>query len=252
MPAMPKVHVLAAPDFRYHTLKRALKKDLGQKEGSKPTLRSPKTYGTSAADEVIEAAARLCYMSYGKGRNYPEFIENILDSGHGSVLEHANFTLLITQVSRSLTHELVRHRAGFAYSELSQRYVKPRGAMVPPPEMEGTSLEEDLEHHFDQAMELYSQAYQTMTQAGVERKTAANTARAFLPEATETAIVVTANVRAWRHFIETRGSWHTALEIRHLAREVMHALQDEAPFLFGDYELHEGEEWYIEGRYSKV
>src|SRR5215813_14738985 len=80
---------------------------------------------TSLASEVLtEVAGRTCYMSFGKGRkSNQEYLENILSSKHGSVLEHAVWNLLFTGVSRSLTHELVRHRAGFGYSQLSQRYV---------------------------------------------------------------------------------------------------------------------------------
>src|SRR5579859_2644427 len=83
------------------------------------------TTDTPVAAEVLnEVAGRVCYMSFGKGRkSNQEYLENILSSKHGSVLEHAVWNLLITGVSRALTHELVRHRAGFGYSQLSQRYV---------------------------------------------------------------------------------------------------------------------------------
>jgi len=91
---------------------------------------------TSLAAEVLtEVAGRTCYMSFGKGRkSNQEYLENILSSKHGSVLEHAVWSLLFTGVSRSLTHELVRHRAGFGYSQLSQRYVDEGDAryVVPP------------------------------------------------------------------------------------------------------------------------
>lgn len=87
-------------------------------------------------DMLVEFAGRVCYMSFDKGRPSQEYISHILEVGHGSVLEHANFTLLFEGVSRSLTHELVRHRAGFAYSQLSQRFCDPDqyeiGFVVPP------------------------------------------------------------------------------------------------------------------------
>ena len=76
-------------------------------------------------EKLVEVAGRLCYMSFAKprpGGNHA-YIHHILEVGHGSVLEHAIFSLVITGVSRSLTHELVRHRAGFGYSQLSQRFV---------------------------------------------------------------------------------------------------------------------------------
>ncbi|MGH9435149.1 MAG: FAD-dependent thymidylate synthase, partial [Terriglobia bacterium] len=88
-----------------------------------------------AAEILNEVAGRTCYMSFGKGRkSNREYLENILSSKHGSVLEHATWSFLITGVSRSLTHELVRHRAGFSFSQLSQRYVDEGEAryVVPP------------------------------------------------------------------------------------------------------------------------
>ena len=76
------------------------------------------------AEQVVELGGRVCYMSFGKGRkSNQEYIGNILEAKHGSVIEHAVWTFLIAGVSRSLTHELVRHRAGFSFSQLSQRYV---------------------------------------------------------------------------------------------------------------------------------
>lgn len=79
----------------------------------------------AAAEDISEIGGRLCYMSFAKPRpgGNAAYLDNIKESGHGSVLEHAVYNLLITGVSRTLTHELVRHRAGVAYSQLSQRYV---------------------------------------------------------------------------------------------------------------------------------
>src|SRR4029077_13196847 len=78
-----------------------------------------------AGEKLIETAGRVCYMSFQRPRpgGNRAYIGHLLEVGHGSVLEHAVFNLLITGVSRSLTHELVRHRAGFGYSQLSQRFV---------------------------------------------------------------------------------------------------------------------------------
>src|SRR5215475_8383028 len=74
-------------------------------------------------EQLAEVAGRVCYMSYGKGRKTnAEFLGHIVDVGHGSVLEHAVWSFVVTGVSRSFTHELIRHRH-FSYSQLSQRYV---------------------------------------------------------------------------------------------------------------------------------
>ncbi len=87
-------------------------------------------------ERLAEFAGRLCYMSQKNpaNRTTRDYLENIKKQGHGSVLEHANYSLLLEGISRSLTHELVRHRAGFAYSQLSQRYVDESDAafVVPP------------------------------------------------------------------------------------------------------------------------
>src|SRR6266513_3582067 len=78
-----------------------------------------------AAEHLVEAAGRVCYMSFAKPRpgGNQTYIGHILQVGHGSVLEHAVWNFLFTGISRTLTHELIRHRAGFGYSQLSQRYV---------------------------------------------------------------------------------------------------------------------------------
>ena len=91
-------------------------------------------------ERLSEFAGRLCYMSQGNPASRPtrEYLENIKKQGHGSVLEHANYSILLEGISRSLTHELVRHRAGFAYSQLSQRYVdESQAAFVVPPAVAG-------------------------------------------------------------------------------------------------------------------
>ena len=80
---------------------------------------------TVAAEVVTETAGRVCYMSFAKPRpgGNAAYLGHIKEVGHGSVLEHGVWNFLFTGVSRSLTHELVRHRAGFGFSQLSQRYV---------------------------------------------------------------------------------------------------------------------------------
>src|SRR5215471_2922530 len=91
-------------------------------------------------ERLAEFAGRLCYMSQHNPAKRPtrDYIENIKKQGHGSVLEHANYSILLEGVSRSLTHEMVRHRAGFAYSQLSQRYVdESQASFVIPPAIVG-------------------------------------------------------------------------------------------------------------------
>jgi len=209
------------------------------------------TTDTNVAAEILnEIAGRTCYMSFGKGRkSNQEYLENILSSKHGSVLEHAVWNLLITGVSRALTHELVRHRAGFGYSQLSQRYVDESEAryVVPPLYQEN----EDLRLKWQQTIECARKAYAELAEATAQyvqqkhpemaprdrRKWARQAARSILPNACETKIFVTGNSRAWRHFLELRGSPHADTEIRLLAVEICKVLKRESPNIFHDIEL---------------
>jgi thymidylate synthase (FAD) len=208
------------------------------------------------AETVAEFAGRVCYLSFGAdaglegghkliaGRTTNrEYLGNILRTGHGSVLEHAVWTFLFEGVSRALTHELVRHRH-LSYSQLSQRYVDESdvGFVLPPEIREGTPAfdlwQQSCERALDEYRRLLALVEAQVTDepsATLRRKRARQTARSLLPNAAETKIVVTGNARAWRHFIELRGSPHAETEIRLLAITVLRALQQEAPNLFNDY-----------------
>ncbi len=201
-----------------------------------------------AAEKLVEYAGRHCYMSFNKGRKTnAEYVRHLLEMGHGSVLEHAVFTLRIWGVSRTCTHELIRHRAGFAYSQLSQRYVdESEGRFIEPDDVAADPQQHAL---WTAAVEPTRAAYRELSQRifdalthipdkTLRRKMARQAARSVLPNATETKIVVTANARAWRHFIEMRATEHAEAEIRKLAVACLRLLQREAPTLFGDYTLH--------------
>lgn len=197
------------------------------------------------AEQLCEMAGRVCYMSFGKGRKTnEEYLGNIIGMRHGSVLEHAVWNFVITGVSRTFTHELVRHRAGFGYSQLSQRYVDESTADF----IEPDCIAEDAELHqvwlesIQQAHEAYcrlveglEKRFADVEQGTLRRKLARQAARSVLPNATETKIFVTGNGRAWRHFIEARANEYAEVEIRKVAIEILRALQQESPTLFGDY-----------------
>ena len=200
-------------------------------------------------ERLAEFAGRLCYMSQRNPakRTTRDYLENIKRQGHGSVLEHANYSLLLEGISRSLTHELVRHRAGFAYSQLSQRYVDESDALfVMPPAMIGDdALEAAWTAQVTSALESYvSLVDQLMGRYGWvddkvhRRKMAREAARGVLPNSTETKIVVTGNARAWRTMLELRSSEAAELEIRRLAVAVLRVLQEEAPAFFSDFEVY--------------
>ena len=200
-------------------------------------------------ERLAEFAGRLCYMSQHNpaGRSTRDYLENIKKQGHGSVLEHASYSLLLEGVSRSLTHELVRHRAGFAYSQLSQRYVdESDAAFVVPPAMVG---DDALLAAWRQQIESAQESYvllvaQLMERLGWvadkvhRRKMAREAARGVLPNSTETKIVVTANARAWRTMLELRASEAAELEIRRAAVAILRLLQQEAPGFFSDFEIY--------------
>ncbi|MGH8791450.1 MAG: FAD-dependent thymidylate synthase, partial [Stackebrandtia sp.] len=148
-------------------------------------------------------------------------------------------------LSRSLTHELIRHRH-FSYSQLSQRYVPEKSAAMVEPDV----IAEDPELHakFLEAAQAAQAAYNELL-AGLEKKfadvksatlrkkQARQAARAILPNATETRIVVTGNYRAWRHFIAMRATEHADVEIRALAVACLKQLHEKVPNVFGDFEI---------------
>ena len=207
-----------------------------------------------AAENLVEMAGRLCYMSFDKPRpgGNQAYLNHILEVGHGSVLEHAVFGMIFTGVSRSLTHELVRHRAGMSYSQLSQRYVdEAECEFVLPPNItlgseeyfEWTTFVRKARDTYTDLVEKLIGKDQGLNPADktARRKKAREAARSVLPNCTATKIFVTGNARAWRNFIELRGSVHADAEIQMLAVSVMKALRDAAPNIFGDYTLgHEG------------
>lgn len=212
-------------------------------------------------ERLAEFAGRLCYMSQHNPakRSTRDYLENIKRQGHGSVLEHANYSLLLEGVSRSLTHELVRHRAGFAYSQLSQRYVDESQAsfVVPPAVIGDGELEKAWQAQVESAQAQYVALVESlMARYGWvadkvhRRKMAREAARSVLPNATETKIVVTGNVRAWRTMLELRSSEAAELEIRRMAVAVLRVLQQEAPGFFSDFEIYMADDRREAGRVS--
>ncbi|QEL13767.1 FAD-dependent thymidylate synthase [Limnoglobus roseus] len=209
------------------------------------------------AEVLTETAGRVCYMSFAKPRpgGNATYLNHIKEVGHGSVLEHGVWNMVLTGLSRSLTHELVRHRAGFGYSQLSQRYVDESIAeYVEPdiiandPELHAVWLESVKHSHaaYVKLAEMLNQKLADPAAAAAamlppdadrttRRKSARQAARSVLPNATETKIFVTANARALRHFLEQRGSTGAEPEIRKLANRMLDVLAKDSPNLFGDY-----------------
>jgi thymidylate synthase (FAD) len=219
----------------------------------------------SGGERLAEFAGRICYMSQHNPAQRPtaEYLDNIKKQGHGSVLEHAVYVLLIEGISRSCSHELVRHRAGFGYSQLSQRYVdESHAAFVVPPAIQGdVALEAEWERQVTDAQAAYvrsvealMQRYDWVTDKVHRRKMSREAARSVLPNATETKIVVSANVRAWRTMLELRCGEGAELEIRRMAVAALRVLQQEAPAFFSDFEIYTADDRVESARvaYHKV
>ena len=210
------------------------------------------------SSQLCKTAGQACYMSFGPRRttneNAAAYIERLTSAGHGSVLEHASFSFLLYGVSRSVTHELVRHRAGVGVSQTSQRYVS--GAVLRFVERPEYRDDEELHRLFEERVDRAAAEYEEMAQRLLERqeggsamlsadyktdarKKLQQTARSLLPNETEAPMVFTGNVRALRHIVEMRADAHAESEIRNLAVRLFLCLATADPILFGDYEIGE-------------
>jgi thymidylate synthase (FAD) len=211
-----------------------------------------RTLGATEAEEVVEIAGRVCYMSFGtmqSPRDNQEYIWNLIRNEHDSVLEHVAWTFLLSGISRAFSHQLVRHRVGFSFSQLSQQYHdESDAAYVLPAELTHSP---DAEQAWLRAINQAVESYRTIGNALQNRKASSNgsrkeaaravrsAARTVLPNATETKIVVTANARALRHFLKVRGAIVGDVEMRRVASLIYTALSKEAPSLFQDFHIEE-------------
>lgn len=189
---------------------------------------------TRDAEKVIEKAGRTCYHSGSKTRVGSEkhFIHKIIKNGHRSVLEHAYATFRITGVSRSFTHQLVRHRL-CAFSQRSQRCVNEENFAFVEPE----SIAGNLEAHsvFIRFMKEAQAAYEKLGQLNIIRQDR----RFVLPNAVQSEIVMSANFRELRHIFCVRCDKRAQWEIRNVALEMLRIIKKEAPAVFGDFAINE-------------
>jgi thymidylate synthase (FAD) len=214
-----------------------------------PPVDVPWETDADGGQALAEFAGRACYQSWDKPRaataTNAGYLRHVLEVGHLSVLEHSSVTMYLSGVSRSLTHELIRHRH-FSYSQLSQRHVPERGGAVVEPGViaDDPELHEKFLAATDAAMAAYADLLEGLEKrfadghnATLRHKQARQAARSVLPNAAETRIVVTGNYRAWRHFIGTRASDHADVEIRELAVACLRELQRVAPHVFDDFRI---------------
>ncbi|MGC9439299.1 FAD-dependent thymidylate synthase [Streptomyces sp. WG5] len=191
-------------------------------------------------DALAEFAGRLCYKSFNRpnpktARN-EDYLRNIIDQGHFSVLEHSSVSFLVRGVSRAFLAELTRHRH-LSFSVVSQRYVDySETEPVIPPALENSAYGDGLLHGiYYQATQAYEKLVEHLvTREGMKRKQAREAARAVLPNAAPVDMVVTGNLRAWRDVLGKR--WHMAadVEICRFAGLVLSHLRDIAPNSFQD------------------
>ena len=193
-------------------------------------------YHTPDPERAIATAARLCYAPVGAAElmeTMPDdkvrsVLRTVISSGHLSTLEHASYTFAVDGVSRALTHQLVRHRLA-SYNQQSQRYVKFKdGLEVVKPET--VSADPELERIFDEAIDAAVEGYKKLLDAGVP----AEDARYLLPNAAESKIVITMNVRELLHFFSLRGCNRAQWEIREMAHRMIELARPTAPYIFMD------------------
>jgi thymidylate synthase (FAD) len=188
---------------------------------------------SSSADKLHEFAGRGCYDAWARAnaatRTNGAYLANIINEGHTSIFGHAAVSFYVTGVSRSLTHELVRHRF-LVFSQRSQRFVDESDCnFVCPPLLTDpayASARELLEQSALQSRMAYRTIAESLILRGVPRKQAREAARAALPECTETRLLVSGNLRAWRDFIKLRNADGADAEIREFAQLILTQLRD--------------------------
>ncbi len=183
------------------------------------------------AEHLVEFAGRVCYQSWNRPNpataRTEDYIRNIVDHEHFSVLEHASFSVYIDGISRACSHQLVRHRH-FSFSQLSHRFVRPDvlRIVVPPLYRHDPDAISQIQSVAEQAARVYS----SLSARG--KKVLNEAARAVLPHMVETALVMTGNLRSWREFFDKRLSLHADAEIREVASKCYDIASEIAPSVF--------------------
>lgn len=184
---------------------------------------------TQNAEGLIEEAGRTCYQSEAKEGSAGPFIRRLIKNGHTSMLEHATASFRLKGVSRSLTHQLVRHRL-CSFAQQSQRYVsQSEPSFVTPDSIVKTTYAQGI---YEEAMQFAWTSYRTLRDLGVPKEDA----RFVLPNACRSEIVVTANLREWRTVFTLRCDKHAQWEIREVCEEMLHILKGHCPNVFFDFE----------------
>ena len=244
----PRLYVLSRPVLDLREIAMFLEQE---------SIEWRQTSGATDAEDIIEFAGRICYMSFGNKqspKSNREYIQTLIRQEHDSVLEHASWTFLLTGVSRAFTHQMVRHRVGFSFSQLSQQYHDETAAkFVIPEEVKANPAVMEL---WLRLIEELRRAYQSISNnlnvgalgghasSREARRSIRSAARSILPNATETKVVFSANGRALRHFLNTRGAIAGDLEMRRVSALIYSRLEAEAPALLSDFEMSAHEDGF--------
>jgi thymidylate synthase (FAD) len=256
----PGVYLIARPSIDLDGM-RAYLRDVGGESWLDRRVEEAEGGEINGGQLIVEFGGRACYRSWEPGLNpnvtrvrtdRREYFANILRSAHGSVLEHANYSFALRNVSRVFTHELVRHRAGSAFSQESLRYVRLTdiGFRVPPA----------LEPVREQVLSIVEQLEEFQVSAAKElgidedgvpfhvKKEVTSALRRLAPIGLSTDIVWTANARTLRHVIEMRTAEGAEEELRMVFDRIARVMQVEAPDLFQDFTRGEDGCWVPEHR----
>lgn len=253
----PEVFLVSKPELDWMEVYRYLKK-VGERTGTdaEDWMNRTRSYG---GDALVEFGGRLCYRSWVPGANVnvtkiredsKEYLGNILSSGHGSVLEHANYSYVFDDVSRVFTHEMVRHRAGVAVSQESMRFVRLTDISFWFPEWareDHELMERSVELLYSiQDHQVWMADHFGLDDEGVpfhEKKHKTSFMRRFAPDGVATAMLCTINVRALRHIIYMRTALGAEEEIRIVMDQVAELALEATPNLMQDYSPNEDKEW---------
>lgn len=257
----PRVFLIAKPSLQVEGMRDYLR-DVGGESWLERRL-GDSNGDLNAGEALVEFGGRACYRSWEPGLNpnvrrvrtdQREYFENILSSAHGSVLEHANYSFAFRNVSRVATHEIIRHRAGAAYSQESLRYVRlvDIGFRIPPA----------LESMRQRCIELVEQLEELQVEAAKElevdadgvpfsvKKEVTSALRRLAPLGLSTDLIVTMNARTLRHVVEMRTAVGAEEELRLIFGQVAEIMTRQAPGLFQDFTRKEDGSWVP--RYHKV
>lgn len=235
-----RVHLIATPRLSDSTLEFL----------SQHNTEWRQTPGSTDAERLIEFSGRVCYMAFGEQQSPKtarDYIRHLVTQGHESVLEHATWSFVIDGLSRAAANQITRHRAGWAFSQLSQQYHDgSNSAFVLPREvMSDETISAGMAETFKATLSLYSAAARkfsskvesTELEARERKRRARTFARAVLPNATQTVLAASANARALRHFFKIRGNIPGDPEMRWISARLFEAVSLSAPSVFEDFQV---------------